>query len=65
MTSTNTLLPVMPFLSPQYKIPFWDEAIAACMKEKAVPEIIIENEKDFEKIPDIKVTVPFDKNVEC
>ena len=65
MTSTNTLLLVMPFLNPQYKIPFWDVAIAACMKEKVVPEIIIENGKDFEKIPDIKVTVPFDKNVEC
>ncbi len=50
-------------LVSQYHIPFWDAAIAACMQKNGVAEIITENQKDFEKVPDIRVTVPFDKNV--
>ncbi len=46
-------------LVAQYNIHLWDAAIAACMKEYSVNEIVTENKKDFEKIPDINVTVPF------
>lgn len=39
--------------------PFWDLLIAETMKENRITEIITENEKDFSKIPEIKVTNPF------
>ena len=43
----------------QHKIHLWDAAIAACMDENGINEIITENDKDFKKIPGLKVTVPF------
>jgi len=43
----------------QYDIHLWDAVIVACMMENEVTEIVTENKKDFEKIPDISVTVPF------
>jgi predicted nucleic acid-binding protein len=46
-------------LVSEYGIPLWDSVIVACMKENNVKEIVTENRKDFEKIPYIKVTVPF------
>lgn len=43
----------------EHGIPLWDAVIAACMKENDVTDIVTENKKDFEKIPGIKVSVPF------
>jgi predicted nucleic acid-binding protein len=54
----DTLLDAIDLVS-KYKVHLWDTLIAACMKENEIMEIITENKKDFEKIPDIKVTVPF------
>lgn len=54
----NTFLNAIDFVS-KYKIHFWDAVIASYMKENYITEIITENKKDFENIPDIKVTVPF------
>lgn len=42
-----------------YRIHLWDALIAACMKENDVLEIVTENKNDFERIPEIKVTIPF------
>ena len=44
----------------RHKIHLWDAMIAACMKENDINEIVTENKKDFEKIPDIQVIVPFE-----
>lgn len=41
------------------KAPFWDIVIAQTMKENGITEIITENEKDFNRIPGIKITNPF------
>jgi len=41
------------------EIHLWDAVIAACMKENDITEIVTEDKEDFEKIPDMKVTVPF------
>ncbi|NOZ70077.1 MAG: PIN domain-containing protein [Deferribacteres bacterium] len=46
-------------LVSEHKIHLWDALIAACMQENEITEIITENVKDFEKIKDIKVTMPF------
>ncbi len=46
-------------LVSEHEIHLWDAMIAACMKENDLTEIVTENKKDFGKIPDIKVTVPF------
>lgn len=46
-------------LVSKHNIHLWDAIIAACMKENDITEIVTENEKDFVKIEDIKVTVPF------
>jgi predicted nucleic acid-binding protein len=43
----------------KYDIHLWDAVIVACMMENEITEIMTENKKDFEKIPDISVTVPF------
>ncbi|MEW6482154.1 MAG: PIN domain-containing protein [bacterium] len=43
----------------KHKIHLWDALIGACMKENGIAEIVTENKEDFEKIPDIKVIVPF------
>ncbi len=42
-----------------YGIPFWDSVIAETMKENGIYEIITENQKDFDRIPGIKVRHPF------
>ncbi len=44
-----------------HKIHFFDALIAATMEENRITEIITENEKDFTKIPWIKVINPFKK----
>ena len=46
-------------LTSKYHVHLWDTLIAACMKENDLTEIVTENKKDFEKIPDIEVMVPF------
>lgn len=46
-------------LVSEHEIHLWDAMIAACMKENDLTEIVTENKKDFGKIPDIKVTIPF------
>lgn len=46
------------FNCKSYAIPFWDSVIAETMKENEITEIITENEKDFNKMPGIKVTNP-------
>ena len=48
-------------ISSDYKIHFFDALLAATMEENSVSEIITENEKDFSKIPWIKVINPFRK----
>ncbi len=45
--------------SKKADIPIWDSLIAETMKENSIAEIITENEKDFKKIPGIKVINPF------
>jgi len=45
-------------LSNEYGIHFWDSLIAATMLENNVFAIYTENEKDFKKIPGIKVINP-------
>ena len=46
-------------LTSKHDVHLWDTLIAACMKENDLTEIVTENKKDFEKIPDINVKVPF------
>tara|TARA_Y100000310_G_C20275273_1_gene619915 strand:+ start:216 stop:638 length:423 start_codon:yes stop_codon:yes gene_type:complete len=46
-------------ISEKYSIHYWDALIAAVMKENNIHEIITENEKDFNKIPWITTTNPF------
>ncbi len=48
-------------VSEDYKIHFFDALIAATMEENGVVEIMTENQKDFSKIPWIKVINPFKK----
>lgn len=43
----------------EYNIHLWDALIASCMQENDITEIVTENKNDFEKIPNIKVVVPF------
>lgn len=43
----------------KFKAPFWDLVISETMKENDIEFIITENEKDFGKIPGIKVMNPF------
>jgi predicted nucleic acid-binding protein len=43
----------------KHNIHLWDAVIAATMKENDLIEIVTENKKDFDKIPNIKVSVPF------
>ena len=43
----------------EYRIHLRDALIVACMKENDIVEIVTENKIDFEKIPEIKVTIPF------
>lgn len=46
-------------LIQKHNIHLWDALIAASMKENDLIEIVTENKKDFDKIPSIKVSVPF------
>ncbi len=46
-------------LVSEHEIHLWDAVIASCMKENDITEIVTEDKEDFEKIPGIKVTVPF------
>ncbi len=41
------------------KLDLWDALIAETMKENGINKIITENEKDFRKIPGIKIINPF------
>lgn len=43
----------------EYNAPFWDLLIAETMKENGITEIVTENERDFSKIPGIRLTNPF------
>lgn len=54
----DTFLSAIDIVS-EYRIPLWDAVIVACMKENDITDIVTENKKDFEKIPGIKVSVPF------
>lgn len=45
-------------LSNNYNISFWDCVISATMIENSIFTIYTENEKDFNKIPGIKVINP-------
>jgi predicted nucleic acid-binding protein len=54
----NTLLSAIDLVS-QYRIHFWDAMIVVCMKDYGITDIVTENKKDFEVIPDINVIFPF------
>jgi len=45
-------------ISSDLKIPFWDALIAITLIENGVFRIYTENEKDFQKIPGLKVINP-------
>ena len=55
---TDTLLKAIDIVF-EYRIHLWDALIVACMKENDIVEIVTENKIDFEKIPEIKVAIPF------
>lgn len=46
-------------LVKNFKIPFWDALIAACMIENEIKTIFTENERDFKKVREITVVNPF------
>ena len=46
-----------------HRASFWDDLIAACMMEQQVYTVITENERDFRRIPGIKVINPFKAKV--
>lgn len=54
----DTFLSAIELIS-EFNIHLWDAVIAACMKESNIAEIVTENVKDFEKVPDIRVIFPF------
>lgn len=58
---TEATLRLAASISTDSKIHFFDALLAATMKEHNIAEIITENEKDFEKIPGIKIINPFTK----
>lgn len=41
------------------RVPFWDALIAASMLENGIKNIFTENEKDFKRVPGIRVINPF------
>lgn len=43
----------------QLGIPFWDSVIAETLRENSVEEIITENERDFKRVPGIRINNPF------
>jgi len=54
----DTFLSAIDIVS-EHDVYLWDAVIVACMKENQIKEIVTENKKDFKKIPDINVIVPF------
>lgn len=46
-------------ISSEHNISYWDALIASVMKENHIYSIITENDKDFKKIPWLKVINPF------
>ena len=56
----STLLKALD-LKEEFGLHFFDSLIVATMQENGIYEIITENEKDFSKIPFIKVINPFKK----
>ena len=46
-----------------FRSPFLDTLISETMKEHGINQIITENEKDFHKIPGLKIINPFISNV--
>jgi predicted nucleic acid-binding protein len=40
-------------------VPFWDLVIAETIKENGISQIITENERDFRRVPGIKINNPF------
>lgn len=52
-------------LTSRHNTHFWDAVIAACMQENEITDIVTENKKDFENIPDINVIFPFQKKKDC
>jgi|SRR3989344_3592596 len=54
----NTLKKAMVYVR-DYRIHFWDALIASTMIDNNILVIYTENEKDFKKIPGIKVINPF------
>ena len=49
-------------ISSEHNVSYWDALIASVMKENHVSSIITENDKDFKKIPWLKVANPFVNN---
>ena len=49
------------FTSKIHNTSFWDSLICETMKENGIDKIYTENEKDFKKIPGIKVINPLKK----
>ncbi len=45
--------------SAKHGVKIWDALIAETMKENEIDTIVTENEKDFRKIPGIKIINPF------
>lgn len=54
----DTFFHAMDIVS-EHKIHVWDAMIAACMKENNINEIVTENVKDFNRVPNIKVSSLF------
>lgn len=54
----DTFLSAIDLVS-KHDVHLWDAVIIACMKENEITEIVTENKEDFEKIPSIKIIVPF------
>jgi len=54
----NSILAAMD-ISSEIGISYWDALIASVMKENHIHTIVTENDKDFKKIPWIKVINPF------
>ena len=57
---TNTVKIAM-FTSKIHNTSFWDSLICETMKENGIDKIYTENEKNFKKIPGIKVINPLKK----
>ena len=58
ITYTSATVVRAMHLSKQFRVDFWDSLIAATMIENDVFTIYTENEKDFRKIPLLKVVNP-------